>query len=245
MAEDRSVLTRAGRAPDRVDRYGDDPDQVVDSYAPVPGPPQRTPIVLVHGGFWRPEYDRDHLRPMAAALADRGHPVALIEYRRRPGDPDATVADVRGAIAAAHDEQGPPAVIVGHSAGGHLVLLAAASSDVPLAGCLALAPVADLGLAEDLALDGDAVPAFLGTAAAHRRDLDPVHQRPAIPTTVVHGEDDSLVPVTLASAYAARTGARLVPIPAVAHFEVIDPQSSAWPVVLAELDALAAAAGTE
>ena len=43
-------------------------------------------LVLVHGGFWRPQFDRVHQRPMAAALADAGYAVAHVEYRR-PGMP--------------------------------------------------------------------------------------------------------------------------------------------------------------
>lgn len=245
MVEDRSVLTRTARQPDRTWAYGADPDQVAEVFAADRAAPARSPVVLVHGGFWRPEYDRTHLRPMAAALADRGHEVTLVEYRRRPGDPDVTVADVQSAIAAAHARAGAPAVVMGHSAGGHLALLAAAESGEPLLGCLALAPVADLVLADELGLDGDAVPAFVGGSGTSRPDLDPSHRPPVVRTTVVHGQVDSLVPLALADAYCSRTRTRLVEIPAVAHFELIDPLSAAWPVVLAELGALASFPGGE
>src|SRR5687767_5756925 len=108
-------------------------------------------VALIHGGFWRPAYDRVHLRPMAAALRDLGWEVVSIEYRRVPGDPDATVSDVRAALSAA-----APDVIAGHSAGGHLALWAAATMGLK---AVALAPVADLRLAEELNLDGGAVKA--------------------------------------------------------------------------------------
>lgn len=53
-------------------------------------------IILLHGGFWKPMYNRDHLRPFAAALAEKaGFFSALVEYRRISGDPDATVSDVK------------------------------------------------------------------------------------------------------------------------------------------------------
>ena len=96
MPEDRSVLGRPAPEPRWVWRYGPGDGQVADVY--LPEGPATAGVLLLHGGYWRPEYDRDHLRPMAAALADRGHPVALIEYRRRPGDPDTTVADVQREI---------------------------------------------------------------------------------------------------------------------------------------------------
>ena len=65
MSEDRSVLSRAAREPDEELRYGDHADQVIDywhakEYRPL--------VVFVHGGFWRPEYDRMHARPLGEAL---------------------------------------------------------------------------------------------------------------------------------------------------------------------------------
>ena len=38
--------------------------------------------MLIHGGFWRPAYDRTHLGPMGHALAAAGYVVAVPEYRR-------------------------------------------------------------------------------------------------------------------------------------------------------------------
>lgn len=231
VSEDRSVLSRPARTPDATWRYGAEADQVADRYDGAGG---RRPLVLVHGGFWRPDYDRVHLRPLAAALADRGHPVLSVEYRRRPGDPDTTVADVLAAEAAL---PWPDAVVVGHSAGGHLALLLAHHRGRP---CLALAPVADLASADALALDGGAVADFLGGPAAARADLDPARLgSPSAPVTVLHGEADGPVPADLSRSYAAASGARLVLLPEHGHFAVIDPASSAWPALLAELDRLA------
>ena len=241
------MLDRPARAADRVWRYGEGHDRVADVYWPPTGSAGRAPVVLVHGGYWRPEYDRTHLRPMAEALAAAGHPVLLVGYSRIPGTPDATLADLRCALAdAAQVLRGRPPVLVGHSAGGHLALVLAADPGTTAAACLALAPVADLCEAERLALDDGAARAFLGTAAAERPDLDPRRlTAPRIPVTVVHGEADTLVPPALSAGYAHATGARHVPLPGTGHFEVIDPASDAWSTVIAELSALAAAAGIE
>jgi acetyl esterase/lipase len=59
---------------------------------------------------------------------------------------------------------------------------------------------------------------------------------------VVHGESDPLVPAAQSRAYAARAAAAggevaMTVLPGVGHFELIDPRSAAWPVVL---DAVAA-----
>ena len=241
------MLERPARTPDLQWEYGDGPDRVGDVYLPAPGAGDGVPVVLVHGGYWRPEYDRAHLRPMAAACADAGHPTLLLGYSRVPGDPDAAVTDLRRGVAAAGEAlPGGRPVLVGHSAGGHLALVLAADPQTRARGCLALAPVADLRDADRLDLDGGAVREFLGAAAQHRTDLDPVRlPPPAIPVTVLHGDADTLVPPHLSDAYCRATGSRLVALPGIAHFAVIDPLSAAWPAVMAELATLAGASGIE
>ncbi|HEU4948572.1 MAG TPA: alpha/beta hydrolase, partial [Kribbella sp.] len=237
MAEDRSVLTRSAAPPDDVLRYGEQPDQVMDVWS---GTSDRPIVVLVHGGFWRPDYDRVHLRPMAEALSAAGWPVASIEYRREPGHPDVTVDDLRAALDRLPVLLGEarPMVLVGHSAGGHLVLWAATAVKPPgLRGTVALAPVADLALAYRLQLDDGAVADFLGTPPEVRKDLDPVLlPQPTTPVTVVHGTADTVVPVALAESYTGvHRSTRYVPITGAGHFELIDPTSTVWSLVADEL----------
>src|SRR5262245_64035659 len=111
MSEDWSVLTRPAPPPDDVMRFGELEDQVIELWR-AKGDGGRPLVVIVHGGFWRPEYDRLHARPMANALRDAGWDVASIEYRRQPGDPDAMVSDVAAALAV-FDR---PLVTIGYSA---------------------------------------------------------------------------------------------------------------------------------
>lgn len=246
MGGDRSVLERASRAPDRAWAYGEGPDEVADVYLPPSGGPEAAAVLLVHGGYWRPEYDRAHLRPMAAALAAAGHAAVLIEYPRRPGRPDDAVDAVRAALAAAAGIVDVPVVVIGHSAGGHLALLATGPDGTNARGVLALAPVADLAMADRLGLDDGAVRAFLGRPAVDCPDLDPAAlPRPSMPVVVIHGADDSLVPLALSESYCSTGTARLVVLAGIGHFEPIDPVSAAWPVVIAELSALARAPGIE
>ncbi|MFB9201317.1 alpha/beta hydrolase [Nonomuraea spiralis] len=224
--ENRSVLTRPAPGPVRTLRYGADVDQVIDLW-PADGPV----VALVHGGFWRPEYDRTHLRPMANALNRSGWSVAAVEYRRRPGDPAAAVEDVRAALGVVG-----PSVVVGHSAGGHLALCA----PVPGAAVLALAPVADLRLAARLGLDDGAVTDFLGGPAEGWPGLDPVRRPdPRGPVVIVHGTADGRVPLGVSESYvAAHPAVSLVRVPEADHYGLIDPESSAWLPVLRELAAL-------
>ena len=243
--EDRSVLSRQAREPDRVWAYGTDPDQVADVY--LPWGEARSTVLLIHGGFWRPEYDRVHVRPLAANLAERGHLVISLEYRRIPGSPDVTLEDLRSALGAVAEQPWVPAVAtqaMGHPAGGHLLLTLAADPQTPLQSALALAPVADLVAAEALRLDVDAVPAFLGCAAHERPDLDPARRTaPTLPVTIVHGEQDRLVPIDVTRAYLSELPdghPRLITLADTGHFQLIDPASPAMAAVTAALDELAA-----
>lgn len=79
--EDRSVFDLAV-APADTERYGEYPDHVLDI---VGKRCEATyPIALIHGGYWRPTFDRTYLRPLAARLGT--HVTAYnIEYRRAPG----------------------------------------------------------------------------------------------------------------------------------------------------------------
>ncbi len=243
MTEDLSVLGRTVSAPERMLRYGPEPDQVADFRSGVQGA-QRPLIVLIHGGFWKPAYDRAHAQPMAQALAEAGWSVLTLEYRRIPGRPDAMLQDIASAIAALPgqiDNHNGQLLLVGHSAGGHLVLWAAANavSDA-LCGVLALAPAADLALAQRLNLGDGAVLKFLGTDAAARADVDPMHlSAPTIPVTLLQGEQDEVVPLALAQSYcAAFPNTRLALLDCAGHFALIDPLSSAWKEVLRELKRL-------
>jgi acetyl esterase/lipase len=246
----RRAGTAAGgggsREPTATVRYGPHPDQLVDLWSPAGA--SVTPVVFIHGGFWRAAYDRSHATPLAADLAARGHPVAMVEYRRVGHDGGGwpgTFDDVTAAIAAATGDDRP--VVVGHSAGGHLALWYAKQAPHKVRGVVGLAPVADLGLAHRLGLGNGAVGELLGAGPDGEPDryaaADPARHLPlGVPAVIVHGADDDVVPVSVSRSYvsAARaSGGRtwLTELPQVEHFGVIDPRSRAWPAVL---DAIAA-----
>jgi len=241
LIDDDSVLTRAAGAPAMSVVYGPEAEQVSDIRFGKREGQRRPLIVLIHGGFWRPAYDRTHLGPMSDALASAGWTVATMEYRRVPGKPDLTLEDVTRAVEAlpalVGDHNGK-VILIGHSAGGHLALWAGATSRGPsVAGVVALAPAADLQLAQQRNLGDGAVQAFLGEAARARRDVDPkLLPSPRIPVTIVHGELDDSVPLEVSQSYVATHPAtRLVRLPGTGHFAVIDPLSPVWATVVAEV----------
>jgi len=229
----------------RIVAYGAGPEQIMEVRDGRDGP-RRPLVIIIHGGFWRPDIDRTHARPMADALAAAGWSVALPEYARVLHDPEPTLQDLRALLGqplealAAHDGR---VVLIGHSAGGHLALWASAARLCPrLSATLALAPVADLALAHALKLGNGAVARFLGGGPECRPDLDPC-RLPDAPAavTLLHGLEDDTVPVALSESYAAaHRGVRLVALPGAGHFDVIDPKSRAWASVLAELAQAAA-----
>ncbi|MFF5484827.1 alpha/beta hydrolase [Streptomyces virginiae] len=151
-------------------------------------------------------------------------------------------------------------VVTGHSAGGHLALWAAARHVLPagspwrlpaapmLRGVVALAPIADFAVAEELGVCGGASAQLLGGADHWDERLpyaDPAALLPTgIATAVVQGRDDIVVPPQVAEAYvaaAAKAGEMvgLTLLDAVGHFPLIDPAADACAVVAEEISQLA------
>jgi len=78
MSEDRSVFDLVEPSSGELISFGDSADQVIELFRAT-GTSKKS-IGLIHGGYWRPEYDRAHLRPYAVRLASEGFDTYLIEY---------------------------------------------------------------------------------------------------------------------------------------------------------------------
>ncbi|GAA4813435.1 hypothetical protein GCM10023200_59040 [Actinomycetospora chlora] len=213
--------------------YGDDPAQFVDVYRGDGG----GSVVLLHGGFWRARVGLDHIAPVAADLHGRGHTVVNVEYRRVGQAPfPATLDDVEAALRLV--EEGP-AVVVGHSAGGHLAAWVA--SRVPVAGVVSLAGVLTLADAAREGIGEGAATDFVGGPPDELPDryalADPVAHLPlGVPLRAVHARADDRVPFDTSVRYveaarAAGDDAALVEVPG-DHFTVADPTHASWPTVL-------------
>lgn len=241
------VTTRASSPPDMVLRYAAHDDGLVDVHLPA-GPSRPRPLVfLVHGGFWRQEYDRVHVRPLANALAADGYAVAVPEYRRvgGAGGWPATGEDVDGALRslprllAGTGVETTRTTLVGHSAGGHLVLWLA-NQPHDLHRVVALAPVGNLRKAAEHGMGGGGVVDLLGGTPEQVPEMydaaDPATRmltRPSTEVIVVHGDADEDVPVQSSRGLEGRFDwLDYRELPGVEHFAVIDPLSEAWPEVL-------------
>ncbi len=156
-------------------------------------------------------------------------------------------------------------VLVGHSAGGHLATWAAGRHRLPessawhraeplaVAGVVSLAGVLDLAESERLGLGGHAARQLLGgprllPGRTAWRDRIPVASPAALLPTgvriaIVHGSADRQVPVVISRGFAEQAVAAGDPVTlreldGLGHFELIDPESAAWPTVLAAIAAL-------
>jgi pimeloyl-ACP methyl ester carboxylesterase len=200
--------------------YGDDPDQVAD----VRRGGDRV-AAIVHGGFWRPAFTRRNTRALAVDLARRGWTTWNVEYRR--SGVDDTLADVASALRALG-----PATAIGHSAGGHLVLWAAAEGLVERA--VSLAGVTDLARAARERIGDGAAVEFAG--ADPPADADPMRRLPLrAPALLVHGTEDDRVPFDYSRAFADAAGAELLELAGAGHFEPIDPRTPEWAQVVERL----------
>jgi acetyl esterase/lipase len=234
--------------------YGADSNQVAELYLPDGKP--RGVVVVIHGGFWKAEYDRSLGQPLSADLAARGWAAWNLEYRRvgNGGGVPETLDDVAAGIDALADVDGldtSTVITLGHSAGGHLATWAASRGRferwpvrVPVTGVVAQAGVLDLRGAYDLGLGGGAVGRFLGHPPGPADDpVDPIRQVPLdVPVWCVHGRDDDVVPLAqsrdyVAAATAAGGWADLVEVEG-DHFVVVDTDSPAWERTVSILDDL-------
>lgn len=216
-----------------VHAYGGHGDQVYEDH----GSGKATTLVLVHGGYFRPEIDRVHARPQARALVAAGYRVVLAEYRRVPGAPFATIDDLTTLDQHLRATDTDVKAWVGHSAGGALVLWRALTSSLPPVRAIALAPVADFDAALTQRLGDDAVRDWIGVGTGDSPGLygplDPTRLLAARPEAaaqvhLVHGDADATVPVEQTVSFRAPSTV----IRGAHHFDLIDPLSPHWTTVL-------------
>lgn len=239
--------------------YGDEDDLQRGALTLPEGAGPHPVVVLVHGGFWRPEYDRALMDPLAEAVVAEGWAAWNVDYRPSGEDGGGgwptTFTDVAAAVDhldALADEHGldlERVAVVGHSAGGTLALWAAARAGLPTgapgaapvvvpAAVVSQAGVANLAAGSLDALGRGAVDDLMGGSATTVGDryglASPIERLPlGIPTYLVHGLDDPLVPPVQSETYRDRAREAGDDVTAellagVDHFAVIDPDHPAW-----------------
>jgi acetyl esterase/lipase len=232
-------------------RYGRGRSRFGELFLPRGGGPYAAAVV-VHGGFWRQRYDRTLMHGLCRDLAASGWAAWNLEYRRLGllgggGWPE-TFEDVAAGIDFLAGIPGldlETVVAIGHSAGGHLALWAASreAPRVPVTHVAAQAAVSDLREAARLGLSGGVAARLVGGRDERYALASPLERLPlGVPQLLVHGEEDGIVPVAMSLRYyeaalAAGDSAELVVLPAVGHFEHLDPRSEAWAALKERLPA--------
>ncbi len=223
-----AVLALPAGSPAARFHYGDSPSQFVELWLPAGRSGDAPVVIFIHGGCWLSEYSIDHSHPLATALTQQGYAVWNIEYRRS-GEPGGgfpgSLDDIRAAIALL--SRSPPAgvdstrtAVAGHSAGGHLALLA--SDDLPVIGLAPIIDIAAYARGDDSC--NEAAVQFMGAKPAEQSQA----YRAATPIveprdTVLMGSLDTIVP---AQAQYLPTGR--AHWSAVGHFDWIHPGTTAW-----------------
>jgi acetyl esterase/lipase len=240
--------------------YGADPNQFGELYRPDAA--RAGTVVIIHGGFWRAQYDLSLGQPLAADLVRRGHTVWNLEYRRvgQGGGWPGTFEDVAAGIDLLDDLDVPTGHVcaIGHSAGGQLAAWTLARGLLPpgapgaglrvaVTAAVSQAGVLDLATAAREQVGASAVPDLMGGTPDGLPDryrlADPIALLPVpAPVLCVHAREDDVVPLAQSTAYVERaratgSSAWLVPVDG-DHFTVIDPASPAWQAVVDALPAL-------
>lgn len=246
-------------SPDFTIPYGNSPFQFGQLRLPeVKGP--YPVVVVIHGGCWLAEYDLQHISPLAAEITKLGYATWSLEYRRlgNPGggwpgtfEDIADGLDLLQTLAAKHDLDLQRVVTLGHSAGGHLALWAAArrqlsansrlyrDDPVPILGVVSLAGAGDLARPEFQDVCGQAVQKLMGGSSIEVPDRyaqgSPLDMLPlGVTQILIQGGKDPIISLASGQDYLAMARKKgdactLVVLPDAGHYELVIPSSFAWP----------------
>jgi len=203
-------------------------------------------VVLIHGGCWLNAYDIRHTWPMSTALAQAGYAVWSLEYRRT-GDPGGgwpgTFDDIKAGLAYLPELREFPidlnrVAVAGHSAGGHLALLAGAETD-GLRAVVGLAAITDI--IEYSKGDNScqaATPKFMGGSYEEHPDAyaaaNPAGKQMRSTTVLLQGDMDAIVPLRQSTLVEATVHVQ----EGAGHFDWVHPGTAAFQRLLATLDEL-------
>ena len=239
------VLELPFRTSDYRISYGDDPLQFGQLW--LPGSDSLGLLVFIHGGCWLNVYGIDHAQAAGAALASAGYAVWSLEYRRTgdsggawPGTFNDVVAGINKVMdLAQYGVSTEQLALIGHSAGGHLAVLAGARSELLevepdlVVGVAAITDVVSYSLGDNSCQQ--ATPSFMGGSAEEREvafyEANPGNHGVHPVTVLLHGDVDQIVPLSQASLPGAITRIS----EGVGHFDWVHPGTTAFRELLKTL----------
>jgi arylformamidase len=240
-----AALYRERRAP-RAIPYGAGTRHSIDFFA---GDDDGPIVVFIHGGYWQ-ALDASFFSHLAGGLNAHGVSVAIPSYDLCP---DVNVLDIIGQMRAATRELarlGPPLIVSGHSAGGHLAACMLATdwpqfdASLPeypviaaytISGLFDLGPLVETSINKALRLDSETARAAspLFWKAPPRGSLDAVVGESE--SAEYHRQSRSIVEVWGAAGIATRFGT----VPAANHFTAIAPLADSNSPMVSRLRQLA------
>ena len=232
--------------------YGDDPLQTIYTWHGRSSTNEKyadKALIFIHGGCWLNAYGYEHAKGMYHALAELGMGVYVTEYRRvgdEGGGWPGSLDDVTQAISTAlkrieNEGRYTNIYIAGHSAGGHLALLAAqrlSSSSLNLSranikriiGLAAITDIQSYAMGHNSCQSATAkfmngTPEDVPTAY-QRATPRPTHG--SLPITLLQGDADSIVPAR----HAVLSGTNQKIIKNGGHFDWLHPESTSFDALL-------------
>jgi len=167
-------------------------------------------VLLIHGGGWREGSWRDY-ESFGPQLSRKGFMVAAMDYRLAPEHPwPAQLEDVIEAIAFLRSQLTDPdrLAVWGHSAGGHLAMMAALAKPEWVRCAVALGAPSSLD-----AIDPMEVHDVFGDSSLEEASPAHVVCDEAPPMLLVHGTADMVCPIEQARAHAqTRNGVELLEV---------------------------------
>ncbi|MEP0174998.1 MAG: alpha/beta hydrolase [Paraglaciecola sp.] len=218
--------------------YGPNPQQYALFWeARVAGQVVKRPlVVLIHGGCWLSAYDIQHTYALSTGLAQAGFNVWSVEYRRTGdlgGGWPSTYDDIKAGILASAQYKNEEfelanSVLVGHSAGGHLALLAGGAMS-ELKGVIGLAAINDI---EEYARGSNSCQTvtkdFMGGMPKDKPQqyilANPSRQPLHLTTVLLQGTQDNIVPAFNLE----KLNRTVIMLDGVGHFDWIHPGSEAF-----------------
>lgn len=259
-----SAPTQSGPQPDEVLTYGDAISQRIEVFLPDGDGPKPV-VIFISGGCYITQYGGPaQVRPILDELSRDGVAVWSVGYRRT--DEDAAFPDLFNDVATAIERIKTEAprlnldltrvVFVGHSAGGHFALWAAARDRLPVSSPLHRAnPLKPIGVVA-VAAPGDIEPLrqvatdFCGAGVFERVMGEPNEARPdiyadaspsrllpfGIPIRLIDGTDDEVIPPVVMGMFerqasAAGDDVSFEMVADADHLDVVTPGESGWAAV--------------